>query len=271
MIDKIILPAMKSLKVAEVSYTDVDALHRKITKRAPYRANRVVSLLSKMFALSIRWKMRTDNPCKGIERNQEPSRERYLKPDELERLIAALDAYEDQQAANIIRLLLLTGARRGEVLSMTWAQLEETPGEWVKPGATTKRKTVHRVPLSPPAQELLANLRGDADADAVYVFPGPGKFGHRSEIKKNWAAVCKAAGIKGARPHDLRHTYASLAASGPGASLLIIGGLLGHSQAQTTKRYAHLFNDPLRNATESVGAIVSGKPVAQVHELKKHG
>ncbi len=104
---------MKSLKVAGNHLLDIDDLHRKITKRAPYRANRTVAVLSKMFSLAIKWQWRTDNPAKGIERNQEMRRHRYLSGDELGRLTEALAAHEDQQAANIIRLLLLTGARRG--------------------------------------------------------------------------------------------------------------------------------------------------------------
>jgi integrase len=109
-----ILPELKHLKVTDVSYSDVDALHRKITKRGtPYHANRVLALLSKMFSQAIRWGWRADNPTKGIERNQEHKRQRYLSADELGRLTLALAEHDDQQAANIIRLLLLTGARRG--------------------------------------------------------------------------------------------------------------------------------------------------------------
>jgi integrase len=133
-----ILPTMRRLRVASVSYSDIDALHRTISKRAPYHANRVLALLSKMFSLAIRWGWRTDNPCRGIERNQEQKRKRYLSGGELERLMGALSQHSDQQGANIIRLLLLTGARRGEVLSAQWDQFDLTKGVWIKPGATTK-------------------------------------------------------------------------------------------------------------------------------------
>ena len=91
-------------KVAEVSADDIDALHRKITKATPYRANRVVSLLSKMFSLAIRWRWRLDNPCKGVSHNPENKRRRYLTAAEIERLTVALAAYGDQSAANAIRL-----------------------------------------------------------------------------------------------------------------------------------------------------------------------
>ena len=160
----------------------------------------------------------------------------------------------------------LTGARRGEVLAATWDQFDLDLGVWTKPGATTKQKTEHRIPLSAPARQLIAELPRDSE----YLFPGRGSS-HRVEIKYAWAAVCKKAGIKGARIHDLRHTYASLLASS-GLSLPVIGALLGHTQAQTTLRYAHLLDDPLRKATETVGAIVSQKPTAAVLKMRRpHG
>jgi integrase len=259
---------MKHLKVAEVTFSDVDDLHRKITKRgATYHANRVLALLSKMFNLSIRWGWRTDNPAKGIERNQEQKRNRYLSADELVRLTVALAEHHDQQAANIIRLLLLTGARRGEVQAARWEQFDLKAGIRVKPGSTTKQKTEHRVPLSAPARQLLRELWENASLDAEYVFPGRSD-GHRIEIKADWAALCKAAGITGARIHDLRHTYASLLASA-GLSLPIIGALLGHTQPATTARYAHLLDDPLKQATERVGAILMpSKPAGDVVPMK---
>nr|WP_029927350.1 site-specific integrase [Ochrobactrum sp. UNC390CL2Tsu3S39] len=275
-----ILPAMKHLKVAEVTFSDVDDLHRKITKRgATYLANRTVAILSKMFSLAMKWGWRDNasgNPAKGIERNQEAKRHRYLTPKELARLTGALAQHDDVQATNIIRLLLLTGARRNEVQSVKWADIDFEAGVWTKPGSTTKQKTTHRVPLSAPALQLLVALRAKADKAKVtseYIFPGRGNKNHRLELKKDWRELCIAADLvdtkteidaKGqervivtpnARLHDLRHTYASVLASA-GLSLPIIGALLGHSQPATTARYSHLMDDPLRQATERVGAIV---------------
>ena len=133
----------------------------------------------------------------------------------------------------------------------------------------TKQKTEHRVPLSAPARQLLVELREAAPPGADYVFPGRGAVGYRTEMKDDWAAICKAAGISEARMHDLRHTYASVLASA-GLSLPVIGALLGHSQPATTARYSHLFDDPLRAATERVGAIVTGhgKPSAEVVKIR---
>jgi len=266
-----IRPALKHHKVGAVTFSDIDALHRKITragqkgKSAPYVANRTMSVISKLFAQSIRWGWRRDNPARGIERNQEDKRQRFLSPDEIASLSRVLAEYEDQQAANIIRLLLLTGARKGEVLSMRWQDLDLAAGTWSKPSSHTKQKKEHRVPLSAPALQLIAELRDEAKADKHFVFPG--RFGgHRVEFKRAWAKISAAAGLI-ARVHDLRHTYASLLASS-GLSLPIIGALLGHTQPATTARYAHLFDDPLRQATERVGAVVSGRPTAEVVLLR---
>ena len=115
--------------------------------------------------------------------------------------------------ANIIRLLLLTGARSGEVRGMRWDQLDLDAGVWTKPGSTTKQKTEHRVPLSAPARQLLVELNEASAGGAEHVFPGRGGDGHRSDIQNDWTAICEAAGISEARMHDLRHTYASVLAS----------------------------------------------------------
>jgi integrase len=275
MIANHIRPALKHLKVADVAYADIDKLHHKITARGHlHRANRTIAVLSKMFSLAMRWAMRPDNPCKHIERNQETKRKRYLSAAELARLTTALVEHPDQQAANIVRLLLLTGARRGEVLAAKWADIDLGTGTWTKPGSTTKQKTDHVVPLSAPARQLLAEIR-DAQTSkhpkrplGEYVFPGTG--GHVVEIKKAWRTICKAAAIDGLRVHDLRHSFASQLASG-GATLPLIGALLGHSNPTTTHRYAHLFDDPQRAAVEKVGAVITaaGKPVTEPMTIKR--
>jgi integrase len=247
-------------KVAEVQFEHIDALHRKITRAGhPYAANRTVAVLSRMFSLAVRWRMADSNPCKGIERNPENKRKRYLSGDELTRLTTALAAYADQDVANIFRLLLLTGARRGEVLAARWSDIDLGQGIWSKPGSTTKTKTDHVVPLSAPARQLLSEIRERQTATRrvlpEFVFPGGGSSGHIMSVKKAWATLCKSAGIRGLRIHDLRHSFASQLASG-GASLPLIGALLGHTQPSTTARYAHLFQDPQRAAVEKVAAIV---------------
>ena len=265
------------MKVADVVFDDIDRLHRKITKAGfEYRANGVIRVLSKIFSLAARWGMRDDNPCKGVERNVEHHRRRYLVGDELARLIKALAEHDDRQAADIIRLLLLTGARRGEVLAMRWADVGLPDGTWSKPPSSTKQREHHQVPLSAPARQLLSEIRkrqaGKQQAVGEYVFPGVGGSGHVVELKRAWRNICKTAGITGLRIHDLRHSYASQLASG-GTSLPMIGALLGHSNPATTHRYSHLFDDPLRAATERVGAIITaaGKPAEDPVKLKRPG
>ena len=199
-------------------------------------------------------------------------------------------------------MLLLTGARRTEVLAATWSQIDLENGVWLKPSSHTKQKKEHRVPLSAPAMALLVEIRGRVDAACPFVFPSDvmadGEFRHLVEVKKCWLSVCKTAGLakevpvltpagkavkdeKGrpvmawentVRLHDLRHSYASILASA-GMSLPIIGALLGHSQAQTTARYSHLMDDALRAATERVGAVVTsaGKPSGTVVPMQKRG
>jgi integrase len=266
-VNRWILPKLKHRKVSEITFSDIDGIHDNVTKNGgPYIANRTLAVLSKAFSLAVRWQWRTDNPVKGVERNQEVKRQRYLTPEEILTLSNVLNKHPDRQVANIVRLLLLTGARRGEVLNARWDQFDLVAGLWIKPGANTKQKTEHRVPISEPARELLLEILADEKAKAQkqgrdlspWVFPSRINGGPRGGIKRRWAEICKAAGFKApTRIHDLRHTYASILASS-GHSLPLIGKLLGHTQASTTQRYSHLYDDPLRAATESVGKIVNG-------------
>ena len=253
LISQWIKPELGTRKVTDLRYADIEALHRKISTKGgrnrtgtPYRANRTLALLSKMLSLAVRWEWRSDNPCRRVERNDEEKRYRYLKLVELERLLAALAEHDSQIAADAIRLLLLTGARSGEVLGATWDQFDLEAGVWTKPSAHTKTKREHRVPLSAPARQLLAQMKRTDER----LFPG------LINIRRDWVGICDKAALEGVRIHDLRHSYASFLASA-GLSLPVIGALLGHTQPGTTARYTHLFDDPLRAATERVGAIVS--------------
>jgi integrase len=245
----IILPALGRKRVADVTHADVERLHR-AHRQSPYAANRAVALLAKMFSLAVRWHLRGDNPCKGIERFQEIKRQRYLTPAELQRLAKALQRRKEDPASSAIAFLLLTGCRRGEALKARWLDFEFEQGIWLKPGATTKRRTDHRLPLSPAALQLLAELGRSSE----FVFPGRKPNSALVEIKACWRSVCAEAGIVNCRLHDLRHTHASILASS-GISLPIIGALLGHTQASTTHRYSHLFDDPLREAAGRVGDL----------------
>jgi integrase len=242
----------KHTKVADVGYSDINKLHLKITATgSAYVANRTVAVLSRMFSLAIRWGLRSDNPARGIERNPESKRKRYLSGEELGRLTAALAKQPDRQFSNIVCLLMLTGARKGEVLSMRFDNLDLDRGIWSKPGSTTKQKTDHIVPLSAPVIQLLKGIKTRGE----YVFPGDAESGHVADIQKAWVRLCASTGISGVRIHDLRHSFASQLVNS-GASLQLIGALLGHSNPITTARYSHLYDDPQRAAVEKIGVML---------------
>jgi integrase len=246
-------------KVSALTFADVDGLHRSVTKaRGPFRANRVIALLSKMLSLSIKWGYRVDNPCRSVERNPEPKRTRYLSEKEIGRVMSALDAEMDQEGANIIRLLLLTGARSAEVLKMEWSQLDLTAGVWTKPHTLTKTAEEHRVPLSEEAVAVLSGIWRGAPA-GKYVF---GTFRPRKTFRHAWDRVRVAAGVPDVRPHDLRHSYASLLVNS-GITLPVIGALLGHKTPATTQRYAHVNDGAMRAATKSVGKVIKMRGVSR--------
>jgi integrase len=252
---KLILPALGTTRVSDVTHEDIEALHHQITNKrnTPIRANRTVEVFRKALNLAIRWGWRTDNPAKGVRRNPEEKRTRYLSQQELARLSAALAEHPETVSVNAIRLIMLTGARRGEVLNARWDQFDLDAGIWVKPSAHTKQRREHRVPLSAPALALLSDI--NKEAQGQYVFPGKTEDQPLTDLKKTWASVTRKAGVENARVHDLRHTFASILVS-RGASLPLIGALLGHTQPATTARYAHLYDEPLREAAELVGSAL---------------
>ena len=180
------------------------------------------------------------------------------------------------KAANVVRLCLLTGCRVGEALGASLDQFDLSAGVWTKPSAETKQKSEHRVPLGKAAvmlvKDILASLPMDQDGkpEGPYLFPGRTPDAPMDNLKRDWAMIRKAADIEDVRVHDLRHTHASMLASA-GASLPMIGALLGHTQPATTARYAHLFADPLRKAADEVGNIVTGKPSAEVTPIRQDG
>lgn len=261
MLDGVTLPRLGRKQVAEVSRDDIESLHASL-KATPYRANRVLALLSKMFSLAIGWRHRPDNPTASIEHFHEDHRDRWLRRDEIKRLNKALAEYPNQDPANAIRLLLWTGARKTEVLSATWQQFDLKELTWTKPSAHTKQKRTEHVPLSKDAAKLLKRMKSKSDQDEPYVFPGRIKGTHLQDLKNDWKELCKTAKLQDARIHDLRHTYASHLVSS-GTPLAIVGKLLGHTQSHTTDRYAHLAESPLRKATDRFGKLIAVKKTAQ--------
>lgn len=262
MFAKIILPRIGAKKVSDVTFSDCEALHRFVSQDRPVRANRVHEALRRSFNLAIKWGWIADNPAARVERNTEHKRARYLTLDEIGRLLDALDAHPQRTSCAAIKFMLLTGCRRGEALGARWDQFDPALRVWVKPAATTKQRREHRVPLSSMASALLQDRRAARDAlpadDPLrlsdFVFSGD-EGRALVDVKRTWAAVSKVAGLSNTRMHDLRHTFASIAVS-QGQSLPVIGAMLGHTQPQTTARYAHLFDDSLLNAAEMVGGSI---------------
>ncbi|MBE0455520.1 MAG: tyrosine-type recombinase/integrase [Roseovarius sp.] len=280
MMVKFIGPAWGKMLVTEVSSYDVELLLTKIAegrarpakkkpknrarklqgaKPTPVRANRVGEVIRKMFAYAVKWGWREDNPAMGFRRRMETPRDRYLSQDEIARLAAALDMAEDDRASGIIRLCMLTGARVGEVRQARFEDFNLEHLSWTKPATTTKQRRVHRVPISDEAAAIVRQRRLAVVKGSPWLFPGDTPGQPVQEIRRFWARIQKEVGIEDVRIHDLRHTFASLLVSG-GASLEMIGKLLGHSQMQTTQRYAHLMDSPLRAGVGAVASAFKPKP-----------
>lgn len=224
----------------------------------PGVANRCLALLSKMFNLAEIWGLRDEhtNPCRLVSKYRENRRQRFLSDEEIIRLGQTLDACTIDGTASphaiaAIRLLLLTGARLSEILTAQWRHVDLERGYLTVPDSKTGPKVIF---LNPAAVDILTALDRQADNPFVIVGHTPGS--HLVNLRKPWHRMRGLAGLDEVRLHDLRHSFASIAASN-GASLPLIGQLLGHTQPQTTQRYAHLAAKPVREANDAVGATLA--------------
>lgn len=253
-LDNNILPKLGKKLITEIDRKDISALHTNM-KDTPTAANRALSLLSKMMNLAEAWEIRPDgtNPCRHVQKYPERSKERFLNNAEIKRLGESLAKFEDADpfAIYAIKLLLLTGARLSEILNLRWDQVDTRKGIARLDDAKTGPRDIY---LNPPAIDILTIAR--AKTASEFVIPGRDPSKPRNTITKRWNLIRKDAELEDVRIHDLRHTHASTAA-GLGLSLTITGKLLGHTQAQTTQRYAHLDNDPIHNASKLVGDTIS--------------
>jgi len=268
-LERHILPVIGLVKVPEVRPQDIEKIVRSLSDH-PTTANRVLAVISSMFTFAIRQHLVRDNPARGIERNGEIKRTRHLSPEELARLgevlLTAEKRGDNQPGINAVRLLLLTGMRRGEVEALQWGFVDWDRGRICLPDSKSGEKSV---PLGQPAIDLLTAIRAKqeektARSENGFVFPG--KKGHLIGLPKMWRKWRAEAGLDGVRIHDLRHSFASFGASS-GTPLFVIGGVLGHKSTATTDRYAHLQDDPAKTAADSISssidAALSG---AQQHE-----
>lgn len=251
-----IKPELGNMRVQDIMRPDVSKLHHKLRDK-PYQANRVLGVLSKMFNLAEQWGLRPDgsNPTRHVERYAEQKRERFLYPEEIDQLWKVLEAAEQEKSiskhvAAAYKLLLLTGCRLREIQTLKWSYIR---GDVIfLPDAKTGPR---RVLLSKAALDVLADLPREPDNEFVIV--GEVKGQHITDLQRPWRRLRAAAGIEDVRIHDLRHTYASIAAMA-GHSLPMIGRLLGHTQAQSTQRYAHLADTTTRRALDQVDELIAG-------------
>jgi integrase len=260
--DQVLAKQFGAHPISEVTRADVDKFHKSL-KATPYEANRILALLSRLMSLAEAWNLRVQgtNPCRYVQRFKEDARSRYLSATELTTIGNALKELVDTKEllpdqANAIRLLLYTGARLNEMLmaKVEWVDWDRHVIEL--PDSKTGKKQLY---LSDPAIAVLRKQeKFAAKKKSEFLFPGRSAGKHMINLRKPWVRVCQKAELSGVRLHDLRHTAASVAV-GQGVSLPVIGRLLGHSQAQTTMRYAHVDNDPALAAANLIGAAISGK------------
>ncbi|HQS94675.1 MAG TPA: tyrosine-type recombinase/integrase [Alphaproteobacteria bacterium] len=250
-----ILPSLGNLKVSSLTRTDIAKLHHSF-QHLPTTANRILSLLSKALNLAELWGYRPNhsNPCLHIKKYSENKRERFLNQDEIARLMQALEKEkgicQNPWTIHAIRLLLLTGCRLNEILTLTWNEVDFDNQCLRLQDSKTGKKLVY---LSSPALEVFRMI--PRITDNPHVICGDKEGSHLINLQKPWQRVRARAGLEDVRLHDLRHTFASIAASN-GLSLPIIGALLGHKQAQTTARYAHLIGQTLLEATEKISGHI---------------
>ncbi len=240
------LMLFRARKLTDITRNDVARLHAKIGVAAPYRANRVVALLRKMFNLAKDWGLyQGDNPATRIAFFKEESRDRFVQPEEFPRLFQAIAEEPNVYIRSVFLTALLTGARRSEVLSMRWEDVNLARGEWRIPH--TKAGRPHLLPLPNLLVATLGNLR--KVEGNPFVFQGHNGAAHVQNIKRTWHRLQIKAGIPDVRFHDLRRTVGSwLAASGE--SLQLIGKVLNHRDVSTTAIYARLDLNPVRQALE---------------------
>jgi integrase len=251
---KHILPALGRRSLGHVDRADIARFHSAMRK-TPGAANRCLALLSKMMNLAEAWGLRPDgsNPCRHVEKYREHSRKRYLSANDLVNLARACSAFESKghnHFVALVRLLIFTGARLAEIQKARWDDIDFQSGSLRLLDSKTGAKTII---LPGPALEILSTL--PRVTGNPHVIPGRDRS-YLFNVWKPWHQLRSLAGLPDVRLHDLRHSFASVGAAS-GISLNIIGGLLGHSQAQTTMRYAHLANDPLKAAANQIAGSIA--------------
>ena len=252
-----IQPKLGKRDINKITQNDVSKLHRQL-RDTPYRANRVLSVCSRLFNLceAWGWKDQGMNPCKHVEKFSEKSRERYLSGEEIKALNQAMVSLVEQdkihpQMRRIILLLLITGARKNEIIKCEWKWVDMDRSLILLPDSKTGKKTLY---LADHAKQILFE-QSHYSGDSKWVFPSTVMDSHLVNISKAWNKMRSLAGLEDVRIHDLRHTSASIAAN-EGFNAQAIAKVLGHAQTSTTERYTHLRDDAAFNVANTVGDFV---------------
>nr|WP_096700291.1 site-specific integrase [Magnetospirillum sp. 15-1] len=266
---RFILPALGRLRVEEVTRADIAKFHHGL-RHIPYQANRCLEVVSKMFNLAEMWGLRADgsNPRRHIRKYPEEKRERFLSVAEIKRVGEVLVEMETENvelpsAIAAIRLLMLTGCRLGEIMTLKWAYVDADAPALRLPDSKTGAKIVHLGKAALDILMAIPKLDGNP-----WVITGNKDGGRLTDLQPFWQRLRTRAGIKDVRIHDLRHSFASTAVAA-GQSLPMIGKLLGHTQVQTTARYAHLAADPVRAAADQISggiALALGMTISSAPE-----
>ncbi len=250
-------PRIGARRVTDMQRSDIAALHHAM-RETPYQANRTLGVLSKMFNLAELWGLRPDgsNPCRHVRRFREEKRERFLSDEEYRRLGEALkeverDGSETKAAVAAFRLLMFTGCRLSEIQKLRWEHVDLAAGLLRLPDSKTGAKAV---PLGGPAVAVLESI--DREDGNPWVIRGRKPGSHLTDLQHPWRRIRSRAGLEDARIHDLRHSFASGGLL-VGEGLPMIGKLLGHTQVQTTARYAHLANDPVKSAADRIARRIA--------------
>lgn len=254
-LDAFVKPVIGTHRVMDITRDNIANLHLSM-KDKPYQANRTLAVLSALFNQCELWGLRPDgsNPCRHVKKYKEQSRERFLSEDEVKRLWETLDqcerdGTETPAACNAYRLLILTGCRLNEIQTLKWEYIKED-GIYL-PDSKTGAKKVY---IGRAVHDLLAKI--EPTKDNPYVIPGRVDGQHLTDLQHPWRRIRKKAELDGLRIHDLRHSFASIGLAN-GLSLTEIGKLLGHSQVQTTARYAHLAEKIATEAADQVSNAIS--------------
>jgi integrase len=255
-----ILPVLGGKRLAEITAADI-ALFHTLRGECPANANRCLALLSHIFTIAAKWEAMPAgvNPCRGIKRFPEHIRERFMSAEEVVSLGKALadadadhtaDGREDWRALNILRLLIYTGARLSEILTLQWGWIQWEGSFARLPESKTGTKTL---PLPQPALNILHMISEKRGRPSKFVFPGKRSGTYFTGIQKPWQRIRLRAGLPDVRIHDLRHCFASTAVA-HGESLYLVGAVLGHRATSTTQRYAHLSIQPLLDSANRTSA-----------------